>query len=62
MAGGWAFKAYGNQLMVIGGPRALNGWSMEINAWEPDEGSLEWTLLGRKHSGSFVYNCTVMGC
>ena len=61
---GWglAFRACGNQLMVIGGPRALNGGYIEINAWEPDEGPLEWTLLGTKHSGSFVYNCAVMGC
>ncbi|KAL3513200.1 hypothetical protein ACH5RR_025917 [Cinchona calisaya] len=61
---GWglAFRACGNQLVVIGGPRALNGGFIEINAWEPNEGLPHWTLLGRKHSGSFVYNCAVMGC
>ncbi|XP_027124798.2 F-box/kelch-repeat protein SKIP11-like [Coffea eugenioides] len=61
---GWglAFRACGNQLMVIGGLRALNGGCIDINAWEPDEGPLEWTFLGTKHSGSFVYNCAVMRC
>ncbi|GAA0144240.1 oxidase [Lithospermum erythrorhizon] len=61
---GWgiAFRACGNQLIVIGGPRALNGGFIEINAWEPNGGAPQWNLLARKHSGSFVYNCAVMGC
>lgn len=61
---GWglAFKACGKQLMVIGGPRALNGGFIEINAWEPDEGPPQWKVLAKKHLGSFVYNCAVMGC
>lgn len=61
---GWglAFRACGDQLIVIGGPRALNGRFIEINSWEPTEGTPNWNLLGRKHSGSFVYNCAVMGC
>ncbi|CDP12355.1 unnamed protein product [Coffea canephora] len=45
-----------------GGSRALNRGYIEINAWKPDEGPLEWTLLGRKHLGSSVYNCIAMGC
>ncbi|KAL3528356.1 hypothetical protein ACH5RR_007678 [Cinchona calisaya] len=59
---GMAFRACGNQLIVISGPKALNGGFININAWKPDEGSLQWTFLGRKHSGNFVYNCAVMGC
>ncbi|XP_057472541.1 F-box/kelch-repeat protein At1g74510-like [Actinidia eriantha] len=61
---GWglAFRACGEQLMVIGGPRALGGGIIEVNAWTPDEGSPQWSLLASKHSGSFVYNCAVMGC
>ncbi|CDP12357.1 unnamed protein product [Coffea canephora] len=59
---GMAFKACGNQLMIISGPRALNGGYIEINAWKPNKGPLEWTLLGTKHLGSFVYNCVAMGC
>ncbi|KAK8265786.1 hypothetical protein V6Z11_D12G200100 [Gossypium hirsutum] len=51
---GWgiAFRAYGDQLMIIGGPRVL----------VPNEGPLEWNLVARKPSSSFVYNCAVMGC
>ncbi|XP_031105829.1 F-box/kelch-repeat protein At1g74510 [Ipomoea triloba] len=63
---GWglAFKACGDKLITIGGPRAMNGGFIEINSWEPDqgEGQSQWNLLGRKHLGSFVYNCAVMGC
>lgn len=61
---GWglAFRACGDQLIVIGGPRALGGGMIEINAWVPSAGSPQWNLLARKHSGSFVYNCAVMGC
>ncbi|RZC79845.1 hypothetical protein C5167_042420 [Papaver somniferum] len=61
---GWglAFRACGERLIVIGGPRILGGGIIEVNSWIPNENPPEWTLLARKHSGSFVYNCAVMGC
>ncbi|KAI7985890.1 F-box/kelch-repeat protein [Camellia lanceoleosa] len=61
---GWglAFRACGDRLIVIGGPRALGGGIIEVNAWAPDQGPPQWSLLASKHSGSFVYNCAVMGC
>ncbi|KAA8529445.1 hypothetical protein F0562_033756 [Nyssa sinensis] len=61
---GWglAFRACGNQLIVIGGPRALGEGFIEVNSWVPSEGPPQWNLLGRKQSGNFVYNCAVMGC
>lgn len=61
---GWglAFRACGDQLIVIGGPRAVGGGMIELNSWVPREGQPQWNLLARKHSGSFVYNCAVMGC
>lgn len=60
---GMAFRACGDQLVVVGGPRALGGGFIEINACVPREGeSLHWRVLASKPSGSFVYNCAVMGC
>lgn len=61
---GWglAFRACGDQLIVIGGPRAAYGGMVDINSWVPGEGSPQWNLLARKNSGGFVYNCAVMGC
>ncbi|WOH12633.1 hypothetical protein DCAR_0832139 [Daucus carota subsp. sativus] len=61
---GWglAFRACGDRLIVIGGPRAQGEGFIEINAWAPKDGPPHWNLLGRKQSGSFVYNCAVMGC
>ncbi|PSS07894.1 F-box/kelch-repeat protein [Actinidia chinensis var. chinensis] len=61
---GWglAFRACGDRLIVLGGPRALDGGIIEVNAWEPAQGPSHWSLLASKHSGSFVYNCAVMGC
>ncbi|KAF8111414.1 hypothetical protein N665_0076s0386 [Sinapis alba] len=60
---GMAFRACGDQLVVVGGPRALGGGFIEINACVPRDGeSLHWRVLASKPSGSFVYNCTVMGC
>ncbi|KAF9625990.1 hypothetical protein IFM89_028376 [Coptis chinensis] len=61
---GWglAFRACGDRLIVIGGPRALGGGIIELNSWVPKEGLPQWAVLDRKHSGSFVYNCAVMGC
>ncbi|KAL8035590.1 hypothetical protein ABFX02_12G107100 [Erythranthe guttata] len=62
---GWglAFRACGDRLIVIGGPRNSGEGFIEVNAWAPGEGGPpRWELLGRKRSGSFVYNCAVMGC
>lgn len=61
---GWglAFRGCGNRLIVIGGPRALGGGYIEVNAWNPSESPQQWTVLGRKRSGGFVYNCAIMGC
>ncbi|CAA2955284.1 F-box/kelch-repeat protein SKIP11-like isoform X2 [Olea europaea var. sylvestris] len=61
---GWglAFRACGDRLIVIGGPRTVGQGYIEVNAWVPIEGPPQWVLLGRKQSGSFVYNCAVMGC
>ncbi|KAF4360890.1 hypothetical protein F8388_020043 [Cannabis sativa] len=60
---GWgvAFRACGDRLIVIGGPRSGESF-IEVNSWVPGEGPAEWRLLGRKQSGNFVYNCAVMGC
>ncbi|TYG90686.1 hypothetical protein ES288_A12G202100v1 [Gossypium darwinii] len=54
--------ACGDQLMIIGGLRVLGAGFVEINSWVPKEGHLEWNLVARKPSSSFVYNCEVMGC
>lgn len=61
---GWglAFRACGDRLIVVGGPRDLGGGMIELNSWAPSEGPPQWDLLARKPSGSFVYNCAVMGC
>ncbi|KDP31229.1 hypothetical protein JCGZ_11605 [Jatropha curcas] len=61
---GWglAFRACGDRLIVIGGPRTLGGGMIELNSWVPSEGPPQWDLLAKKPSGSFVYNCAVMGC
>ncbi|EOA35162.1 hypothetical protein CARUB_v10020300mg [Capsella rubella] len=60
---GMAFRACGDQLVVVGGPRAIGGGFIEINACVPNEGTeLHWRVLASKPSGNFVYNCAVMGC
>ncbi|KAK8951129.1 F-box/kelch-repeat protein SKIP11 [Platanthera zijinensis] len=62
---GWglAFRACGDQLIVIGGPGALGGGVIELHSWVPKAGaSPEWNMIARKQSGSFVYNCAVMSC
>lgn len=61
---GWglAFRACGERLVVIGGPRASGGGMIELHSWVPREGPPEWNMIASKHSGSFVYNCAVMGC
>ncbi|KAK7407356.1 hypothetical protein VNO78_09204 [Psophocarpus tetragonolobus] len=61
---GWglAFRACGDKLVVIGGPRTHGEGFIELNSWVPSEGPPQWDLLARKRSGNFVYNCAVMGC
>ncbi|KAL0695348.1 hypothetical protein Bca4012_062528 [Brassica carinata] len=62
---GWglAFRACGDQVIVIGGPKAPGEGFIEINSWVPsDDGTPHWHLLGKKQSVNFVYNCTVMSC
>ncbi|OIV98272.1 hypothetical protein TanjilG_09906 [Lupinus angustifolius] len=62
---GWglAFRACGNRLIVVGGPRAMDGGRViEVNACVPGDGALQWNMLANKQSGNFVYNCAVMGC
>ncbi|KAG6574096.1 F-box/kelch-repeat protein SKIP11, partial [Cucurbita argyrosperma subsp. argyrosperma] len=61
---GWglAFRACGDRLIVIGGPRVMGEGYIELNSWVPSEGPPRWDLLARKSSASFVYNCAVMGC
>lgn len=61
---GWglAFRACGDKLIVIGGPRASGEGFIELNSWVPSEGPPQWNLLARKQSANFVYNCAVMGC
>nr|GMD16935.1 F-box/kelch-repeat protein SKIP11-like [Ipomoea batatas] len=53
---GWglAFRACGDKLIVIGGPRASGPGFIEVNSWVPSEGPPEWHLLGRKQSGKMV--------
>ncbi|ESR51899.1 hypothetical protein CICLE_v10031487mg [Citrus x clementina] len=61
---GWglAFRACGDRLIVIGGPKASGEGFIELNSWVPSEGPPQWNLLARKQSANFVYNCAVMGC
>ncbi|KAK1289984.1 F-box/kelch-repeat protein [Acorus calamus] len=61
---GWglAFRACGDRLIVIGGPRVVGGGIIELNSWIPKDGPPEWTTIASKPSGHFVYNCAVMGC
>ncbi|PIN04073.1 hypothetical protein CDL12_23386 [Handroanthus impetiginosus] len=61
---GWglAFRACGDRLIVIGGPRNVGEGFIEVNSWVPSQGPPQWDVLGRKTSGNFVYNCAVMGC
>ncbi|GAV69343.1 Kelch_1 domain-containing protein [Cephalotus follicularis] len=61
---GWglAFRACGDRLIVIGGPRSSGEGFIELNSWVPSEGPPQWDLLARKQSSNFVYNCAVMGC
>jgi hypothetical protein len=61
---GWglAFRACGDRLIVIGGPRTYTGGTIELNSWIPNERPPVWNLIARRPSGNFVYNCAVMGC
>nr|XP_043639720.1 F-box/kelch-repeat protein SKIP11-like [Erigeron canadensis] len=61
---GWgiAFRGCGERLIILGGPRRDGDTHLEIYSWLPSKGPPEWTLLGRKRTGGFVYNCTIMGC
>jgi hypothetical protein len=61
---GWglAFRACGERLIVIGGPRTSVGGTIELNSWIPDGNPPVWNLIARRKSGNFVYNCAVMGC
>ncbi|KAF2298808.1 hypothetical protein GH714_028106 [Hevea brasiliensis] len=61
---GWglAFRACGDRLIVIGGPRTHGEGFIELNSWVPSEGSPQWNMLAQKRSVNFVYNCAVMGC
>ncbi|CAH8363573.1 unnamed protein product [Eruca vesicaria subsp. sativa] len=66
LVNGWglAFRACGERLIVIGGPRSSGGGGfIELNSWIPSNGGPpQWTLLARIHSHNFAYNCAVMGC
>ncbi|WJX90004.1 hypothetical protein P8452_71947 [Trifolium repens] len=59
---GMAFRSCGDNLVVIGGPSLHGGMATEVNAWAVDDGTPEWNLLAIIQSGSFVFNCAVMGC
>ncbi|CAI9275853.1 unnamed protein product [Lactuca saligna] len=59
---GMAFRGCGERVVVIGGPRRDNANVVEIYSWMPSKGPVEWSMIGRKRSDSFVYNCAVMGC
>ncbi|KAF5447177.1 hypothetical protein F2P56_032747 [Juglans regia] len=69
LANGWglAFKACGEELLVVGGQRGPEGEGIVLNSWCPksgvNNGTLDWKVLGvKEHVGVFVYNCAVMGC
>ncbi|KAF8039815.1 hypothetical protein BT93_B2124 [Corymbia citriodora subsp. variegata] len=66
---GWglAFKAWGKELLVVGGQKGPEGEAIVLNSWNPKSGVkngiLDWKVLGVKENvGVFVYNCAVMGC
>ncbi|OMO82473.1 Kelch repeat type 1 [Corchorus olitorius] len=59
---GWglAFRACGDRLIVIGGPRALGEGFIELNEWVPSEGPPQWNLLARKQSVDGCCTATVI--
>ncbi|KAJ4726018.1 F-box/kelch-repeat protein [Melia azedarach] len=66
---GWglAFKACGDEILVVGGQKGPEGEAIVLNSWCPksgvNNGVLDWKVLGVKEQvGVFVYNCAVMGC
>ncbi|CAN8291630.1 unnamed protein product [Cochlearia groenlandica] len=61
---GWglAFRACGDRVVVIGGPKAPGEGFIELNSWVPSDATPQWHLLGKKQSVNFVYNCAVMSC
>ncbi|KFK44600.1 hypothetical protein AALP_AA1G280100 [Arabis alpina] len=61
---GWglAFRACGDRVIVIGGPKAPGEGFIELNSWVPSDSTPQWHLLGKKQSVNFVYNCAVMSC
>ncbi|KAA8550410.1 hypothetical protein F0562_002094 [Nyssa sinensis] len=66
---GWglAFKACGEELLVVGGQRGPEGEAIVLNSWCPKSGvkngTLDWKVLGVKEQvGVFVYNCAVSLC
>nr|GEX30448.1 F-box/kelch-repeat protein At5g60570-like [Tanacetum cinerariifolium] len=65
---GWglAFRACGEELLVVGGQRGPEGEAIVLSSWNPKSGVkngiLDWKVLGvKEHAGVFVYNCAVMG-
>ncbi|KAF7105592.1 hypothetical protein CFC21_106381 [Triticum aestivum] len=62
---GWgiAFRACGDRLIVIGGPRTYTGGTIEIHSWIPDDQQPPvWNLVAKRSSKSFLYNLAMMGC
>ncbi|KAK9066838.1 hypothetical protein SSX86_014161 [Deinandra increscens subsp. villosa] len=61
---GWgiAFRGCGDRVIIVGGPRGYGEPYVEIFSWVPKAGPLKWTMIGRKKSDNFVYNCAIMGC
>nr|XP_043639761.1 F-box/kelch-repeat protein SKIP11-like [Erigeron canadensis] len=59
---GWgiAFRGCGKRVVIVGGPRTHTDTHVDIYSWVPSEGPPEWTIVGRKKSDSFVYNCAIM--
>ncbi|KAK6242773.1 hypothetical protein SCA6_008162 [Theobroma cacao] len=57
---GWglAFRACGDHLIVIGGPRNLGEGFIELNSWVPSEGPPQWNLLARKQSVEWCRTAT----
>ncbi|KAI3983574.1 hypothetical protein MKX01_000586 [Papaver californicum] len=63
---GWglAFRACGNQLVVVGGHNGRK--VIVLHSWSPNsglvDGEIEWKVLDMRQNLGFVYNCAVMGC
>ncbi|KAJ4982161.1 hypothetical protein NE237_032998 [Protea cynaroides] len=63
---GFAFKACGDKLLVVGGHRGTDGEVIMLHSWRPEDGNgegPEWDVLSIiERVGGFVYNCAVKGC